>query len=58
MFPFTYIFSRSSRPRNERQQSVLDEEYEWVFGRKSPSAQRSSRSLPTGSRERTERHSR
>jgi hypothetical protein len=58
MFPFTYIFGRSSRPQSQRQQSVLDEEYEWVFGRKSPSAQRSSRSLPTGDRERFERNSR
>jgi hypothetical protein len=58
MFPFSYIFSRSSRPQNSRQQSVLDEEYEWVFGRKSPSAQRSSRPLPSGDRERSEHHSR
>gem|GEM_PF-2654452 len=58
MFPFSYIFSRSSRPRYERQQSVLDEEYEWVFGRKSPSSHRSSRTFPTSDRERSERDSR
>jgi hypothetical protein len=40
MFPFTYIFSRSTHPQNQRQQSVLDEEYEWVFGRKPPRQQR------------------
>jgi hypothetical protein len=58
MFPFSYIFSRSSRPQHQHQRSVLDEEYEWVFGRKSPSAQRSSRPLATGDRERSERDSR
>ena len=58
MFPFTYIFSRSSRPQNQHQQDVLDEEYEWVFGRNSPSARRTSRPRGTSDREQFERHSR
>lgn len=34
MFPFATLFTRRSRPRTDLRTSVLDEEYEWVFGRK------------------------
>jgi len=34
VFPFTALFTMRNRPRTEPDRSVLDEEYEWVFGKK------------------------
>ncbi len=46
MYPFTYIFSRSTRPPSRRDYGVLDEEYEWVFGRRASNHRRQNRKQP------------
>ena len=46
MFPFASIFTRKYRPEPVRKDSILDEEFEWVYGRKSPSSVRTNRVHP------------
>lgn len=58
MFPFTSLFTARNRRRHEPERSVLDEEYEWVFGRKAREAHRSDRSHPADSQNRFEEGSR